>query len=273
PDAETAALARIELSRVHDALGYLTAPQRSALLAEVGVGTVVKESPAAEKMLRFRARKRLRGILDGASGFAGLVGVATHRSVRAVKKWAGGGEQLAAYAPVAAGVLCMAALSGASWAPPVNSDSSLEASMPYRLVTFNDLATTTAFRNVGSYVTTAERTYAVPAVATSQGSTPSGTGPQGGTSLQGVQVDDPHASVGTDGYELREVVVVSAAGHSTRTFVESRAHQDTDGIVSGGWARRGTIPSGVAEPRVVAQQEVDGHRIVTLSSKRIKPPR
>ena len=273
PDAETAALARIELGRVHDALGHLTAPQRSALLAEVGVGAVAQESPAAQKMLRFRARKRLRGILDGASGFAGVVGLATHRSVRAVKRWVGAGEQLAAYAPVAAGVLCMAALSGASWPPPIGSESSLQASMPYRLVTFNEATTTRALRNLASYETTAERTYAASTASASSATTPVAAPSQGGTSLQGVHVDDPHASVGPDGYELREVVVVAAAGHSTRTLVESRAHQDTDGIADGGWARRGQTPSGLAEPEIRASQEVDGRRLVSFSSKRIKPPR
>ena len=70
-DVETASIARLELARVRRALEELTPPQRAVLLADVGDGEEIEASPAATKMLRMRARRKLRLVLDGskAGGF------------------------------------------------------------------------------------------------------------------------------------------------------------------------------------------------------------
>ena len=68
-DAEQDALVRIELQRVGDALAAMSARQRSILLAEIGEESHGEASGAALKMARMRARKRLRSMLEQASGF------------------------------------------------------------------------------------------------------------------------------------------------------------------------------------------------------------
>ena len=70
-DVETASIARLELARVRRALEELTPPQRAVLLADVGDGDEIEATPAATKMLRMRARRKLRLVLDGsqAGGF------------------------------------------------------------------------------------------------------------------------------------------------------------------------------------------------------------
>jgi len=70
-DVEAASIARIELARVRRALEELTGPQRAVLLADVGNGEGPEASAAATKMLRMRARRKLRLVLDGskAGGF------------------------------------------------------------------------------------------------------------------------------------------------------------------------------------------------------------
>ena len=62
-DVETAGLARLELRRVSVAMSHLSPAQRSALLREVGDGTACSTTNAGEKMLRLRARKKLRAAL------------------------------------------------------------------------------------------------------------------------------------------------------------------------------------------------------------------
>lgn len=64
-DGESALVAHLELVRVREALQGLTAPMRSALLAEVGVeGAKENGGRDAAKMTRSRARKRLKEMLE-----------------------------------------------------------------------------------------------------------------------------------------------------------------------------------------------------------------
>ena len=65
-DVERAGIARIELARVRRAMSRLNPQQRSVLLAEIGDETIPTGSPAAVKMMRMRARRRLHAILDSA---------------------------------------------------------------------------------------------------------------------------------------------------------------------------------------------------------------
>ena len=65
---EAAGLARIELGRVAAALDQLPRLQRAALMREIGVNGTPFTTREAEKMLRLRARKRLRSILERVSG-------------------------------------------------------------------------------------------------------------------------------------------------------------------------------------------------------------
>ena len=73
-DAEQDALVRIELQRVSDAMATMSARQRSILLAEIGERSHAEIEGAALKMARMRARRRLRSMLEQASGFV-LLGV------------------------------------------------------------------------------------------------------------------------------------------------------------------------------------------------------
>ena len=66
-DVESAGIARLELKRVARALGKMSHSYRSVLLAELGGVDVPSPSPAATKMLRMRARKRLSVLLESAS--------------------------------------------------------------------------------------------------------------------------------------------------------------------------------------------------------------
>lgn len=67
-DVEREGLARVELSRVHEALQLLSAAHRAVLLAEIGKLPPADMSPAAVKMTRMRARRRLNELLEGSSG-------------------------------------------------------------------------------------------------------------------------------------------------------------------------------------------------------------
>lgn len=63
-DVERAGIARLELARVRRAMGRLNPQQRSVLLAEIGDVEAPIGSPAAVKMMRMRARRRLTAILE-----------------------------------------------------------------------------------------------------------------------------------------------------------------------------------------------------------------
>lgn len=85
-DVESAGIARLELKRVARALGKMSHNYRSVLLAELGGADVPSPSPAATKMLRMRARKRLNVILESASASC----LAT---IGAARRWAFDAQQ------------------------------------------------------------------------------------------------------------------------------------------------------------------------------------
>ena len=87
-DVEDAGLARIELKRVRDVLGRLSPSYRSVLLAEVGCGSVPSGGNDATKMLRLRARKKMRSLLDAASagGFVLWVPRSLWRAFRGTRR-------------------------------------------------------------------------------------------------------------------------------------------------------------------------------------------
>lgn len=72
-DVEAAGLARIELERVGRAMAELSRLQRSALLRELG-GDASSAAPdgAADKMLRMRARRKLKLAMENVSGVVAL---------------------------------------------------------------------------------------------------------------------------------------------------------------------------------------------------------
>lgn len=70
-DVETTGLARIELDRVRRAMGHLSDAHRSALMQELRRGGPSAATPA-QKMLRMRARRKLRSILEKVSGLVAL---------------------------------------------------------------------------------------------------------------------------------------------------------------------------------------------------------
>ena len=105
-DPELMALARIELERVRDALVQLSPGQRSALLAEIGECAENGRSPSAVKMLRLRARKRLRALTHEAPGVLGSIELLAQKFLeRAHSVSLPGGSALAA--PLAAGLLSL----------------------------------------------------------------------------------------------------------------------------------------------------------------------
>lgn len=63
-NVEAAGLARVELGRVRDALDNFTPQARQALLVEVGAADRELLTPAAQKMQRMRARRKLKVILE-----------------------------------------------------------------------------------------------------------------------------------------------------------------------------------------------------------------
>ena len=67
-DVESSGIARIELRRIEKALREMSPAHRSLILEEVGgEAGAVATSPAAEKMMRMRARKRLIALLEKVS--------------------------------------------------------------------------------------------------------------------------------------------------------------------------------------------------------------
>ena len=70
-DVERTGLARIELDRVRRAMGHLSTTHRSVLMQEIHWSDQSVATPA-EKMLRMRARRKLRSILEKVSGLVVL---------------------------------------------------------------------------------------------------------------------------------------------------------------------------------------------------------
>jgi DNA-directed RNA polymerase specialized sigma24 family protein len=67
-DVESSGIARLELRRIQKALDEMSPAHRALLLEEVGGdASEVATSPAAEKMMRMRARKRLIALLEKVS--------------------------------------------------------------------------------------------------------------------------------------------------------------------------------------------------------------
>ena len=67
-DVESSGIARLELRRIQKALDEMSPAHRALLLEEVGGdASTVATSPAAEKMMRMRARKRLIALLEKVS--------------------------------------------------------------------------------------------------------------------------------------------------------------------------------------------------------------
>lgn len=86
-DLDAVVSARLELARVETELTRLTPGQRAALLTEVGGGPRPPDTPKV-KMLRSRARARLRELVAQAGGFV-VTGVARLRSSAAGRVAAG----------------------------------------------------------------------------------------------------------------------------------------------------------------------------------------
>jgi len=111
-DAEHEAMIRIELQRVSDAMACMSERQRSILLTEIGLEAHGEAEGSALKMARMRARRRLRSMLEQASGFV-LVGLDRLRrtAVGGDAAWAGAvtsmGRPLAVASVATMGVMGM----------------------------------------------------------------------------------------------------------------------------------------------------------------------
>ena len=74
-DVEAAGIARLELARVQSALKEMNPSHQAVLLAEIGDAETPELSPAALKMLRHRARRRLTVLLESASASCAVLGL------------------------------------------------------------------------------------------------------------------------------------------------------------------------------------------------------
>ena len=241
-DTEAAALARLELARVQEALVQLTSAQRSALLAEVGAATMPRESSPAMKMLRMRARKRLRALMDGASAAVGALGSVVQRALRAGSA-SSLGEQLAPGASIAAGVLWAGTLGGlgvvaggdASLGPGFDPESARPARPHHERVSS---ATAAASQTRSSTPARGSRADASLPGRADKGLAPNpwpaeglverhdgGKGPEKRPSARrpptGVRVHNPRVQVEDDGYDVRGRLSGSAAGHTVQAVVKA----------------------------------------------------
>lgn len=91
-EVERAGLARVELSRVENAMAMLSASHRTALLTEIGDGASIAADSEATRMLRMRARRRLAALLEKASAI--LLPLRINRLGELVE-WAFGSRQAA----------------------------------------------------------------------------------------------------------------------------------------------------------------------------------
>ena len=280
-DTETAALARIELGRVQEALIQLTASQRSVLLAEVGAGTQPHTSPSATKMLRMRARKRLRALMESASAAVGALGNVVHKSLR----WgssSGVGEQLGPATSVAAGVIWATALGGIgvvaggdlSWGSPaaaapapragprLERPASVEAGGSSKVSGARDDRLVRDWLDPleGERVATRTPSDAPPRARTR---TPRfGERPRARPPADGVRVHEPRVRVGGDGYDVRGGFSGSVVGRSARAVfkVTSRAEERRSAGGCAGVNAPGALctrPSGRAQARIDDQDAVD----------------
>ena len=253
-DTETAALARVELGRVQEALVQLTDGQRDALLAEVGAGTESGVSASATKMLRMRARKRLRALMDGASGLVASLGSVAQRALRSGTA-STLGDQLAPGASLAAGMFWTAAALGGlgavgvtapSWGsqPPGRAEAPAVA----------DAGGDVHERAAGTFAAQPQRTPPEPYAAARDGggvdadkrthSTPTERRrrvdhrrdqPEPEPEPEPVRVHEPKASVGPSGYEIKGGVSGSVAGHTAHAVfsVTSQTNGPSEGCGDG----------------------------------------
>lgn len=82
PDPEHEAMVRLELDRVRAALSSMNHRQREILLSEIGEGALAEASTPALKMARMRARRRLRALINGASGYVTLGATRARKSLQ-----------------------------------------------------------------------------------------------------------------------------------------------------------------------------------------------
>ncbi|MDP9069395.1 MAG: sigma-70 family RNA polymerase sigma factor [Actinomycetota bacterium] len=72
-DVEIVSIARLELRRVHDCMDKLSSGQRSALMKEIGAHSGAAAPDAVgDKMLRMRARRKLRSMMERVSGLVAV---------------------------------------------------------------------------------------------------------------------------------------------------------------------------------------------------------
>lgn len=252
-DTETAALARVELARVQENLVQLTAAQRSALLAEVGAGNGSEVSASATKMLRLRARKRLRALMDGASGVVAAAGSVAQRALR-LGSASTLGEQLAPGASLAAGVFWAAALGGVgavgvtapSWGADAPARSAVAAEVDAggtrhlpvagqagerrpRRAPIEPFSTGVSDRRA----TGDKRIVPVKRPEERRVTKRPDDRPHPTPEPDGVRVDEPRAKVGTSGYDIKAGAGGSAGGHTAHAVLslasETRGSRDARG--------------------------------------------
>ena len=276
-DTERVALARVELAQINEALPMLTSAQRSALLAELGLDIDRSENSSALKMLRMRARRRLRTLIDGASGLVGSIELGMSRLSRVGPTPLG--DQLGPYLSVAAGVLCAAGLSGLStpaeatttWGPgrAVESQAAQQGERPAfarALVRSYRSFDGEWIVNIESDTTSDDLDIARndrpvpkrPRVVTKrpQDHQPPSDKPGGVT--EPTPSHEGETSVGPGGASIKEKVSAEAAGHNAEAAVntESGGHAPGGGCGRESPSERCT-PSSASRARARARAELD----------------
>ena len=275
-DTERVALARVELAQVEEALPLLTTAQRSALLAELGVDIERSENSSAVKMLRMRARRRLRALIDGASGLVGSIELGMSRFSRAGPIPLG--DQLGPYLSVAAGVLCAAGLSGldtpaeatTTWGPGQRIESqearqsdrapfSRALAHSYRSLDgewFVRLDSNVASDGRGETARTKKSVEGRRIVTRPQDHQHSSHKPDDIT--KPAPAHEGEASVGPGGARIKERVGAEAAGHSAEAAIitESGGRRSSDGCGRESPSERCT-PSPASKARARARAELD----------------
>ncbi len=223
-DIERAALARIELKRVQRALDQLTDLQRQTLLAEIGYQRPEESSSTATKMVRMRARRRLRTILEHASGFATVTGLGARRLMRRLHllpSRTGLGEGFQAMTSAGVCFLCAVGIVGGMvTAGPVGRGVGI--ALPEGFGMF-DLSTASepismklAAAPSGTSITRgpSEAAAAQPA---SHANKPGGAGGHSvGVGEDGFEVGETDHEVGTDGARISQELKGRIQGHEVR---------------------------------------------------------
>jgi RNA polymerase sigma factor (sigma-70 family) len=237
-DIEELALTRIELEWVAEALNKLTVAQRAALLAEVGAQSSERVNTPAIKMLRMRARRRLKVMLEEASAVVAPLGWSLRAFYRRFE------EALAKFATDAFSALSSASICllcvAAAFVPALSSsENGLFGGGDSRAPGEHESQTTSFSAggpnnsragNVRSTMTSdASHIAATEAAPSGRMRTPGPGGPSVHVGDDGVDLDEGANDVGPDGYRFSKRGRIRVAGQRVRVNLYSEYRPSQEG--------------------------------------------